>query len=117
MVLGVAVLSGVAAPAAYAVQTAATTHEGSTPMAGPSGAGADRGMGGPRDRRGGADRTDGTDAGIVYDSSHKGALLSSLRTLLARKDDGSLGKASEAALARAREYEWPDLGETLYAGL
>ena len=60
---------------------------------------------------------DGTDAGIVYDSSHKGALLSSLRTLLARKDDGSLGKASEAALARAREYEWPDLGETLYAGL
>ncbi|MYW74401.1 glycosyl transferase, partial [Pseudonocardia sp. SID8383] len=41
VVLGVAVLSGVAAPAAYAVQTAATTHEGSTPMAGPSGAGAD----------------------------------------------------------------------------
>ncbi|MEU9820833.1 glycosyltransferase family 39 protein [Pseudonocardia alni] len=59
--LGVAVLSGVAAPAAYAVQTVATPHEGSIPTAGPEVAGADRGPGGFRDRRGDRGRNpDGT---------------------------------------------------------
>ncbi|WFG42774.1 glycosyltransferase family 39 protein [Pseudonocardia alni] len=61
--LGVAVLSGVAAPAAYAVQTVATPHEGSIPTAGPEVAGGDRGPGGFRDRRGDRDRgLDGTGA-------------------------------------------------------
>ncbi|MER5673501.1 glycosyltransferase family 39 protein [Pseudonocardia alni] len=59
--LGVAVLSGVAAPAAYAVQTVATSHEGSIPTAGPEVAGGDRGPGGFRDRQGDRDRgLDGT---------------------------------------------------------
>ncbi|MEJ8281271.1 glycosyltransferase family 39 protein [Pseudonocardia spirodelae] len=58
VVLGAAVLSGVAAPAAYAVQTAATTHEGSIPTAGPSVAGSDGGPTGGRERR---ERADGAD--------------------------------------------------------
>ncbi|WP_308252864.1 glycosyltransferase family 39 protein [Pseudonocardia sp. ICBG601] len=57
--VGVAILSGVAAPAAYAVQTVATPHEGSIPTAGPEVAGADRGPGGFRDGRGDRDRADG----------------------------------------------------------
>ncbi|WP_308015502.1 glycosyltransferase family 39 protein [Pseudonocardia sp. ICBG1293] len=56
--VGVAVLSGVAAPAAYAVQTVATPHEGSIPTAGPAVAGAE-GPGGFRDGRGDRDRADG----------------------------------------------------------
>ena len=60
---------------------------------------------------------DGTDAGIVYDPEAEGALLGALRTLLKRKDDGTIGRMSDAALARAREQDWPNLGETLYADL
>jgi len=60
---------------------------------------------------------EGTDAGILYDPEADGALLAAMRALLARKDDGTIGAMSEAALNRAREQEWPDLSETLYAGL
>ncbi|MEQ8920552.1 MAG: hypothetical protein RIE60_07075, partial [Roseovarius sp.] len=59
----------------------------------------------------------GTDAGILYDPATEGTLLAAMRTLLARKDNGTIGQMSEAALARAREQEWPDLAETLYSGL
>ena len=64
-----------------------------------------------------AEVLDGTDAGIVYDPEAEGALLGALRTLLKRKDDGTIGRMSDAALARAREQDWPNLGETLYADL
>lgn len=53
VVLGVAVLSGIAAPAAYAVQTAATVHEGSIPTAGPQVSGSQDGVGGRGVRDGG----------------------------------------------------------------
>lgn len=60
---------------------------------------------------------DGTDAGIVYDPEETGALLGALRSLLTRKDNGTIDRMADAALARARELDWPDLGETLYADL
>ncbi|MEQ8897041.1 MAG: glycosyltransferase [Roseovarius sp.] len=64
-----------------------------------------------------AEVLDGTDAGIVYDPEDDGALPGALRSLLARKDAGTIGQMADAALARAREQHWPDLGETLYADL
>jgi 4-amino-4-deoxy-L-arabinose transferase-like glycosyltransferase len=62
VVLGVAVLSGIAAPAAYAVQTAATVHEGSIPTAGPQVSGSQDGFGGRGFRDGGPGRAPGDGA-------------------------------------------------------
>ena len=60
---------------------------------------------------------DGTDAGITYDVDRDGTLLAAIQSLLARKDDGTLGQMSAAARARAEEMDWPDLSHTLLSGL
>ncbi|ALE82520.1 glycosyltransferase family 39 protein [Pseudonocardia sp. HH130629-09] len=77
VVLGAALLSGIAAPAA-AVQTAATTHQGSIPTAGPTVSGSDGGPGGgpgDGDGRGMRDRggdASGTRAGTGGDGATPG---------------------------------------------
>lgn len=99
VVLGVAVLSGVAAPAAYAVQTAATTHQGSIPTAGPSVEGSDGG--GPGRTRGG-DRA-GPPSGADRPADDAGATGTGA-------DPGGAGRAGGAATADGQNAGGPTAG-------